>query len=49
MPQIMSAIEKGKACAASDAAMNDARMGGHYIIIDLESKIRLQNSFCHNR
>ena len=29
--------------------MNDARRGGYQTTIDLESKIRLQNSLHHNR
>ena len=48
-PQTQQAIEQRKAHAASDAAMNNSKMGGHWIIMDLESKVKTQNTLCHKR
>ena len=48
-PQIMRAIEQRKAHAALDAAMNDSKMGGHQMLIDLENRIKMQNTLYHKR
>ena len=47
--QLKCAIKNRKACAATDAAMNDCRMGGHWIIMDVESKMKKCNTLHHNR
>ena len=48
-PQIMRAIEQRKAHAASDAAINDSKIGGHQMLIDLENRTKMQNTLCHKR
>jgi len=42
-------ITNRKAYAATDAAMNDRKIGGHWIIVDIERRYIIQNTLYRKR